>query len=218
MAGVLLWCGRRRNSAPAVTKSGKSPLEPIVVPDCLRQQAPPEARPPRPLAPSQIAEDRDSEPPPSPEMREAALRGTLLHALFERLPGVLATERHSLALRWLERAGVEDKARREIAAAACSLIADPAFADLFGVDALAEAPIAATLPDGRVVAGTVDRLCVGTELVRVIDFKTGRGVPADLAGVPAAHRAQMDAYAEALRVIFPGAGSKPLCFTHPDRG
>ena len=42
------------------------------------------------------------------------------------------------------------------------------------------------------------------ELVRVIDFKTGRSVPADVADVPPAHRAQMEAYAEALRVIFPG--------------
>ena len=65
-------------------------------------------------------------------------------------------------------------------------------------------PIAATLPDGRVIAGTVDRLCIGEKLVRVIDFKTGRNVPSGLAEVPPAHRAQMEAYAEALRVIFPG--------------
>jgi ATP-dependent helicase/nuclease subunit A len=157
------------------------------------------------LAPSQIAEDRDAAPPPSPEMRQAARRGTLLHSLFERLPGVAPADRHSIALRWLERAGVETQSSRlEIADAACSIIADPAFTDLFSSDALAEAPIAAILSDGRVVAGTVDRLCVGFNLVRVIDFKTGRGVPADFAGIPSAHRAQMEAYVEALRVIFPG--------------
>ena len=136
-------------------------------------------------------------------MREAARRGTLLHALFERLPEVADAERHGLALKWLERAGVEEGARQEIASAACSVIADPAFSELFGADALAEAPIAATLKDGRVIAGTVDRLCIGPERVRVIDFKTGRGVPNDLASVPSAHRAQMEAYAEALKVIFP---------------
>jgi len=37
----------------------------------------------------------------------------------------------------------------------------------------------------------------------VIDFKTGR-VPATAADVPNGHRAQMEAYAQALRVIFPG--------------
>jgi ATP-dependent helicase/nuclease subunit A len=94
--------------------------------------------------------------------------------------------------------------RQDIAGAACQLIGDPIYAELFGPDSLAEAPIAATLADGRVIAGTVDRLCIGDELVRVVDFKTGRNVPADLAAVPPAHRAQMQAYAEALRVIFPG--------------
>jgi ATP-dependent helicase/nuclease subunit A len=36
----------------------------------------------------------------------------------------------------------------------------------------------------------------------VIDFKTGR-VPPSAADIPAAHRAQMSAYTEALQVIFP---------------
>jgi ATP-dependent helicase/nuclease subunit A len=40
--------------------------------------------------------------------------------------------------------------------------------------------------------------------VRVIDFKTGARVPASEQDVPRAHLAQMAAYAEALRVIFPG--------------
>jgi len=138
-------------------------------------------------------------------MREAARRGTLLHSLFERLPRVAPGDRHHLALGWLKRAGVEqESARREIADSACSLIGDPAFANLFGEGSLAEAPIAATLPDGRVVAGTVDRLCVSSDLVRVVDFKTGRTIPAGVSELPAAHVAQMQAYAEALAVIFPG--------------
>jgi ATP-dependent helicase/nuclease subunit A len=200
---ALVW--ESKGGAPLRSGAGKRRLDPLLVPDWLRRPAPVEARPPRPLAPSQITEDRDSAAPPSPAMREAARRGTLLHALFERLPGVAPQERHVLALRWLERAGVEqDSARQEIADSACSLIGDPAFAGLFGEDSLAEAPIAATLPDGWVVAGTVDRLCVGPDLVRVVDFKTGRNVPSDVTGLPAAHRAQMQAYAEALAVIFPG--------------
>lgn len=185
-------------------KAGKAALGPIVVPDWLRRPAPVEARPPRPLAPSQIIEDRDAAPPPTPEMREAARRGMLLHSLFERLPGVAAADRMGLAQRSLERAGVAVPVREEIVSLACSLISDPAFANLFGPDALAEAPIAAALPDGRVIAGTVDRLCIGPDLVQVIDFKTGRAVPADVGSVPSTHRAQMEAYAEALKVIFPG--------------
>ena len=54
------------------------------------------------------------------------------------------------------------------------------------------------------LAGTVDRLCIDEERVRVVDFKTGRNIPSGVADIPATHRAQMEAYAEALRVIFPG--------------
>ena len=53
------------------------------------------------------------------------------------------------------------------------------------------------------IAGTVDRLLVEERRISVIDFKTGR-VPASDVEIPNAHRAQMNAYADALRVIFPG--------------
>ena len=198
----LIW--ESRGSGQSRTRSSKSSLEPIAVPEFLLQPAPIEARPPRPLAPSQIVEDSDVAPPPSPEMREAARRGSLLHTLFERLPGVEPANRLPLALKWLQRAGVGGSSAQEIAGAACAVIADPAYAELFSPNSLAEAPIAAALPDGRVIAGTVDRLCIGERLVRVIDFKTGRNVPSGIADVPPAHQAQMQAYAEALKVIFPG--------------
>jgi ATP-dependent helicase/nuclease subunit A len=199
---ALVWEGEGKALLPR--KPRKPPPAPIAIPDWLGRPAPVEARPPRPLAPSQIAEDRDAAPPPSPALRAAARRGSLLHSLFERLPGVAPPDRRSLALRWLERAGVDEISRSEIAGSACSIIGDPEFADLFGPDSLAEAPIAATLADGRVVAGTVDRLCVGTQVVRVIDFKTGSNIPPDVDSIPVGHRAQMDAYAEALKIIFPG--------------
>jgi ATP-dependent helicase/nuclease subunit A len=74
---------------------------------------------------------------------------------------------------------------------------------LFGAGSLGEAPLAAALTDGRVIAGTVDRILVEDTRVSVIDFKTGR-VPESEADIPRSHRAQMTAYAEALQVIFPG--------------
>ena len=181
--------------------------------------APEEERPPRPLAPSSLGEDRDAVPPPSPAQRDAARRGTLLHTLFERLPAVAPDERRAVAERWLERQGIADSASRaDIVAAALTVIENPAFADLFGPDALAEAPIAATLADGTVIAGTVDRLCIGAEVVRVVDFKTGRVIPPSLAEVPPSHQRQMAAYADALRVIFPGRRIEAaLLYTHAPR-
>ncbi len=175
------------------------------LPDWLHRPAPAEERPPRPLAPSAVAEDDIPYPPPGPAQREAALRGKLLHQLFERLPGVLPDRREALADRWLERsAGIADTGfRKALVKDACAIIADPALAGLFGPDALAEAPIAAAIQDGIVVSGTVDRLLVTDDRILVADFKTGRKVPADIGEIPAAHIRQMAAYAAALRVIFP---------------
>jgi ATP-dependent helicase/nuclease subunit A len=175
------------------------------VPDWARTHAPPESRPPRPLAPSAIGSDDESALPPSEAMRSAALRGTLIHQLLERLVAVDPGARAKAARQWLERsAGLADAAARdEIVDQVCGILSDPAFAPLFGPGSLGEAPLAATLPDGRVIAGTVDRLLVEPGRVSVIDFKTGR-VPQQAENIPAGHRAQMAAYTEALGVIFPG--------------
>ena len=198
---------RYESAAPAVGKRTRSKIElpAVVVPEWAKLSAPPEARPPRPLAPSAIATDDESAPPPSEAMRAAALRGTWIHQLLERLPAVEPSARPSVADRWLARsAGVGDAAvRQEIVEQVCSIISDARFSALFGPGSLGEAPLAATLPDGRVIAGTVDRLRVEDSRVSVIDFKTGR-VPAAEPDIPNTHRAQMTAYADALRVIFPG--------------
>jgi ATP-dependent helicase/nuclease subunit A len=176
-----------------------------IVPEWIGRAAPAEERPPRPLAPSSIGADDVADPPPGPEQRAAALRGRLLHQLFERLPGVPPAGRRALALDWLEHsAGVGDAALREsLVDDSCRIIDDLRFADLFGADALAEAPIAAVVAGGAVVSGTVDRLLVRDDRILVADFKTGRRVPASEAEIPAAHLRQMAAYRAALRVIFP---------------
>ncbi|MCK8455646.1 double-strand break repair helicase AddA [Sphingomonas faeni] len=176
------------------------------LPDWAHQPAPVEARPPRPLSPSALGEDAVSDPPPTPAMRLAAERGRLIHALFERLPAIAPSERTQAADRWLAKAGgVDDAAARsEIVASVAGVLDDPRFADLFGADTLAEAPIAATLANGIVVSGTVDRLLIEADRIRVVDFKTGRRAPYGLADVPDYHVKQLAAYVEALRVIFPG--------------
>ena len=183
----------------------KPPLGATILPGWAERPAPPEAKPPRPLAPSAIAVDDESAPPPSAAMRAAAQRGTWIHQLLERLPSLDPTARAGAADRWLERsAGIAEPAvRNEIVAQVCKILSDPGFADLFGPGSVAETPIAATLPDGRVICGIMDRICVDEDRVSVIDFKTGQ-VPGDRSAIPSSHRTQMAAYAEALQVIFPG--------------
>ena len=64
-------------------------------------------------------------------------------------------------------------------------------------------PIAAALGE-RVIAGTIDRLMIRPDRIRVVDFKTSRRVPETLDAVPRAILRQMAAYGAALEKIYPG--------------
>jgi ATP-dependent helicase/nuclease subunit A len=198
----------RHNDTPRATDQRDDGMENWAgdLPFWALRIASPEARPPRPLAPSAILPaDDDASPPPSADMHAAARRGVLLHSLFERLPGVRPQDRAAAAARWLEHsAGVTDQEERAgLVAFALGVIDDDRFATIFSPTALSEAPLAGVV-NGRVIAGTVDRLMVSDTEVLVIDFKTGRRVPEDETRVSVHHKAQMGAYAAVLSDIFPG--------------
>ncbi|MBB6425965.1 double-strand break repair helicase AddA [Sphingopyxis sp. JAI128] len=177
----------------------------IAIPDWAGRPAPEEARPPRPLAPSALGEDDVASPPQGGERAAAVERGLLLHALFERLPAVRSERRRAAAMHWLstQAAALGESARSAMVDEVLTVLDDPAHAALFGIGSLAEVPLSAVV-DGVVVAGIVDRLLVTDDAVTVIDYKTGRHVPANGAEVASAYLRQMAAYRDALRVIFPG--------------
>ena len=176
-----------------------------------------EPRPPRPLAPSSAGEDKGGEPPLPPEAaRHAARRGSLIHALLERLPDLPLAERENAAQRWLERqAGdLAPELRDEMLGAALAVIDHPDFAAIFSAQALAEVPLAATV-GGVVVAGTADRLLIEEGRITVVDFKTTRRPPAASAEVPVATLRQMAAYVAALEAIYPGREVRAgVLYTH----
>ncbi|MBB6504146.1 ATP-dependent helicase/nuclease subunit A [Sphingomonas endophytica] len=200
--GERVFAGRTP-ARPVAAKGGAGEADEstVALPEWARRPAPEDAKPPRPLTPSSVGDDVVSDAPPAPAGRDAAERGTLMHALFERLPPLAPAMREAAALRWLSARGVE--APHALLAPVLAVLDDPAHAALFGPGALAEAPIAATLPSGRVISGTVDRLLIGDGVVRAIDYKTGRSVPDGVATVPDYHLRQMAAYHAALEVIFP---------------
>ena len=176
------------------------------LPDWLDRAVPQEPRPPRPLAPSGLGEAEGSDPPmPSNVSAAAAQRGVLMHALLERLPAIASGEREGAAAAWLVRQAPElpEEERAEMLARTLGVLAHPDFAELFGPDALAEVPLAASVA-GQVIAGTADRLLVTETEVTVLDFKTARRPPASLEEVPEATLRQMAAYVAALEAIYPG--------------
>jgi ATP-dependent helicase/nuclease subunit A len=176
-----------------------------------------EPRPPRPLAPSAAGEEAGAAPPLDPAAtRHAARRGSLIHALLERLPDVPPEARTAAAQTWLARqAGdLPEPLRAEMLAAAFAVLDHPGFAPIFSPQALAEVPLAATV-DGVVVAGTADRLLIESARITVVDFKTTRRPPATAEAIPAATLRQMAAYVAALEAIYPGREVRAgVLYTH----
>ncbi len=200
------WRLEQGQRAPDIPHKSQQALPiPEVLPAWATTPVGPEPRPPRPLAPSAGAEELGADPPLPPEQAAiAARRGVLIHALLERLPDTPRELRESGARAWLARRAPDlaQAERDEMLARALAVIDAPEWRDLFGPDALAEVPLAATVGT-QVIAGTADRLLVLPDRVLVADFKTARRPPADLAGVPPSTLKQMGAYAAALSVIYP---------------
>jgi ATP-dependent helicase/nuclease subunit A len=189
---------------------------PLAVPAWATRPAPQEARPPRPLAPSQLGDDDVATPPMGTDRIAALSRGVLLHSLFERLPPVPSDLRKVAADRWLA-AQASDRSEAErsgMAAEVLRILEGDEFAELFGPHSLAEVPLSAVV-NGIVVSGIVDRLLVTPDRVLVIDYKTGGHTPSTQDDVAPAYVRQMAAYSAALQVIFPDRSiHAALLYTH----
>ena len=205
-----IWGARAEHgSMPKLTGAKAQTMEfamPAALPGWATRAPGDEPRPARPLAPSSLGEDTSADPPlPAGSMAGAARRGTLIHRLLERLPDVAPPLREAASQRWLARqaADLTDATRAEITSAALVVVSDPRWADIFAPDALAEVPIAA-LVGTRIVSGTIDRLLVEPDRIRLIDFKTARRPAASAQAIPTGILRQMAAYALALEAAYPG--------------
>ncbi|WP_334145379.1 double-strand break repair helicase AddA [Hyphomicrobium sp.] len=190
-----------------------------------------------PLAPSRLAPydtDDEGEPLPAPPprdprsepavLRPAAsgtgglggesrfLRGTLTHALLQHLPCLAPETWQRAADAFLaERArGIPANVRAGIAAETLALLANAAFAPVFGPESAAEVPLVAVIP--RVagsgpplrIAGQIDRLAVSGGEVLIVDYKTNRRAPRSVEEVAPVYLYQLAAYRLAVREAFPG--------------
>ncbi len=176
------------------------------VPAWLRQPAPPEPRPSRPLSPSRLGQEPPVLSPLSAANEQMFRRGRLIHRLLQTLPDLPPDERAAAADRFLAaRAGELPAGQRaEIAAETLRVMADPAFAPLFGPGSRAEAPIVGDVGEGQVISGQIDRLLVSENEVLIVDFKTNRPAPPTPAETAQPYLRQMAAYRKALGKIYPG--------------
>jgi ATP-dependent helicase/nuclease subunit A len=165
----------------------------------------PEPAPPRPLTPSDTGEEPPTMGPIGPGGADRFLKGRLVHALLQYLPGLAPEIRRAAAERYLAvpAHGLDDAAQAEIAAETLAVIEDQRFSALFAPGSLAEVPVTGAV-GGVVIAGQVDRLAVTADRVLVVDYKTNRPVPVGPEDVPLAYLRQMARYRAVLDGIFPG--------------
>ena len=175
------------------------------LPDWVLKPSPPEDVPPRPLTPSRPDEDEPAlRSPQGSDAGAGFRRGLLVHRLLQILPEMAPETRVRAAERFLARRvhDLEQADQDALAAEVLAVLGNPDFADLFGPYSRAEVPIVGRIGD-YVVAGQVDRLCVTSEAVQIVDYKTNRPPPRDSRDVATIYLRQMAAYRAVLQEIYP---------------
>ncbi|HEY8579845.1 MAG TPA: double-strand break repair helicase AddA [Beijerinckiaceae bacterium] len=204
---------RRVGAAARLADAPPPPAAPEAspAPDWLARRAAPERPVEPPVSPSSVlaAADRpdapaDRRPPPA---GDALRRGSLAHALLQRLPDLASADRATAALRFLalRAPGWTEAERAALAAEALRVVEDARLAALFGPGSRAEVALAATVRAGGrdiPISGRIDRLCVTADAVLIADFKSGP--PRGLDEVSDAQMAQLALYRAAARLLWPG--------------
>ncbi len=180
------------------------------LPGWIRQPAAEEQAALRSVAPSHIDEDMDAAAPGFSPLEDESgrrwRRGSLIHKLLELLPEAAPGRRAAAAAQYLSRQPELDDAEREdITRAVFKVLDDPAFAPLFAPGSRAEVSVVGAAPElgPRSVNGEIDRLVVTETDVLIVDYKTNRPPPEDVADVDPAYATQLAAYRAVLRQVFP---------------
>jgi ATP-dependent helicase/nuclease subunit A len=212
--GFKLWRAGEPQVPEVKSGSGETPSQACKPPDWTAQMAPAIARPHRWLVPSKIEAAGEADDGWSNEIALSPLkprndtrfrRGTLVHRLLQTLPDLPPDQREAAARRYLTaNAATQVEATVE---EVMQLFADPEFAAVFSAAGRAEVSIAAMIdtPNGERfgLTGQIDRLLVEPARVLVVDFKTNRPPPSEVAQVPDIYLRQLAAYKRALGPIYP---------------
>ncbi|MCB5174954.1 double-strand break repair helicase AddA [Microvirga lenta] len=203
-----------RDGAPLARPAASAeivPLEPVEVPDWLSLPADPEPEPLPPIRPSSAlgAAERLARPGDGPYAPDARLRGTLVHALLERLPSLPPERREAMAGAYVKARAprLREDVRAAVVANALGVLDHPDLKPLFGPASRAEAPIAGrvgTAVGDLMVSGQIDRLAVLDDEVLVADFKTTARPPRPGQPPPRSYVAQLALYRTLLQEIYPG--------------
>jgi ATP-dependent helicase/nuclease subunit A len=175
------------------------------LPDWAKRKPGVEPTPPRPLAPSRPLEaEPATRSPLGDDHGYRFKRGNIIHALLQTLPELPKSDHNEAARSYLAGPshGLSAKEQDDIALETLRILNDVEFAAVFGPNSQAEVPIVGEVL-GRVISAQVDRLLVSEDEIVVIDYKTNRPPPRSVKNVPPVYIKQMQAYRQALQIIYP---------------
>ncbi|HEU4986739.1 MAG TPA: 3'-5' exonuclease, partial [Rhizobiaceae bacterium] len=200
-------------------KTDVQELKPVPLPTDFASPPPTPPALPRPLAPSGATAliEPGYETPVSlrsPVLdgeqmpRFAIERGHAIHRMLQILPEIAPVDREAAAWRYLSRIGTSwpPEERQEAWDSVSAILQNERFAPIFTPGSRAEISVMGTLKLGsrrHAVSGKIDRLAVVGNEVLIVDYKTNRPAPENLADVPAAYVAQLALYAELLKPLYP---------------
>ena len=205
--------GLRFGPAPvalgAVSQAGAGDTS---LPDWARLAAPAEGAQILGAAPSSLLADADSEPAVLSPLADPGghrfRRGDVIHKLLQTLPDLPSDRREAAGQRFLAaQSDIAESDRAQILTETLGILDHPDFAPLFGPGSRAEVALvgqAPGLPANMIIRGQVDRLVVTGDEVLIIDYKTNRPPPADVAAVAKVYLGQMATYRALLRAVHPG--------------
>lgn len=151
------------------------------------------------------------------------LRGIVIHRMLEMLPDNPVDRRRALAVQMLdEYPDFEPDERAAIADEVLTVLDHADFAAVFAEGSKAEVSLAGRVPTigaGEVfISAQVDRLNVTPETIYLVDYKSNRVSPQRVEEVDDVYLAQMAAYRELARAIWPGRAVRcGLLWTHAPR-
>jgi len=209
--GFAGWVGeglRLENPQLAKPEAERRPktaaAEAATPPNWTHRMMPEESRPPRVLSPSRMAELPALRSPLTATAGGGFKRGLLIHRLLQSLPDLKSADRAAAALRFLSQKAhaLDPQDVTDIARETLSVLEHPAFAAVFGPGSRAEVPVTGRLAE-RLVAGQIDRLVALPDRVLIVDFKTNRPPPADLASVDPSYLLQLALYRGLVATLYP---------------
>ncbi len=134
--------------------------------------------------------------------------GNIVHHLLEYLPTLEDDNRKKAAKLYLSKPawklslGEQERIYKQID----KIISDKDFGILFGKNSRAEVTIGGKIiRDGEeyLMTGNIDRLVVGEKTVWIVDYKNSKYIPKTVNDISKQYIAQMAAYREALKDIYP---------------